>query len=139
MKNLTDEEKKDVVRNTIAAFNARDLALYLSYHMQDATSWEVYFKEPLGIKESVEFIPAYWQAFPDARVETQRMYVSGDHVFVENIVSGTFMQEFLGKKPTGKRFEQREGVIFELRADKIAAVRIYLDRKTQEEQLGVAF
>lgn len=137
MHQWTDEQKKQVVKKTIEAFNKRDLDLYLSYHTDDATSWEVYFDKPLGIKESLEFVPNYWRAFPDAKVETQAMFVSGDMVIVENIVTGTFVNEFLGQKPTGKRFEQREGVFFELRDGKIAAVRIYLDRKTQEEQLGI--
>ncbi|MCC6147576.1 MAG: ester cyclase [Anaerolineaceae bacterium] len=137
MAQWTDEQKKEIVRKTIEAFNRRDLALYLSYHTPDATSWEVYFEKPLDIQASSEYIPNYWRAFPDAKVDPQVMYVSGDTVIVENIVSGTFTNEFLGQKPTGKRFEQGEGVFFELKDGKIKAVRIYMDRKTQEEQLGI--
>ena len=137
MAQWTDEQKKEVVRKAIEAFNHRDLDLYLSYHTEDATSWEVYFDKPLDIKESTEYIPDYWHAFPDAKVDPQAMYVSGDMVIVENVVSGTFVNEFLGQKPTGKRFEQPEGVFFELRDGKIGAVRIYMDRKTQEEQLEI--
>ncbi len=137
MPHLNDEQKKEVVRKAIEAFNRRDLALYLSYHTPDATSWEVYFEKPLSIQASTEFVPNYWRAFPDARVDPQQMYVCGDTVIVENIVSGTFNGEFLGKKPTGRHFQQPEGVFFELKDGKIAAVRIYMDRRTQEEQLGI--
>lgn len=134
---LTPIQKKRIVRETIAAFNRRDLDLYLSFHMKDATSWEVYFPKPLKVQESRDFILGYWRAFPDAKVETQKMLTSGNTVIAENIVTGTFEGEFLGQKPTGRHFEQREAAIFELRAGKIAAIRIYLDRRSQEEQLGM--
>lgn len=137
MLRLTDDQKKELVRNTIAAFNSRELGLYFSYHTDDATSWEVYFEAPIRVKESEAFTKAYWRAFPDAAVDTQNMWVSGDVVFVENLVSATFRGEFLGQRPTGQRFVQREAVLFELKGDKISAVRIYLDRRTQEEQLGI--
>jgi len=134
---LTPEQKKRIVRKTIAAFNRRELELYLSFHTKDATSWEVYIPEPLKVHESGEFIMGYWRAFPDAKVETRNMLVSGNTVIAENIVTGTFKNEFLGQMPTGRHFEQREAVIFELRTGKIAAVRIYMDRRSQEEQLGI--
>ena len=137
MSQLTDAEKKELIRKTIGAFNSRNLDLYFSYHTDEATSWEVYFEAPIRVKESAEFTRAYWSAFPDAAVDTQQMWVSGNVVFVENIVSGTFRGEFLGRRPTGRRFLLREAVIFELAADKISAVRIYMDRRTQEEQLGI--
>jgi steroid delta-isomerase-like uncharacterized protein len=126
------------VRNAIAALNDRDLERFFSLHTEDTTSHEVYFPEPLGRQQFQEFLTEFLDAYPDAHVQTQNMFAQGESVAVENVMSATFANAFRGVAPTGKRYTVREGVFFELRNRKIKAARIYLDRKTIEEQLGLA-
>jgi steroid delta-isomerase-like uncharacterized protein len=131
-----EERNKKAVRNAIAAFNNQDLEEYWRWHTEDTTSHEVYFPEPLTKKEMSEFVPKLWHSYPDWHIETKNMIVQGDTVVVENVMSATFVNDFEGQKATGKMFSVREAVFFEMKDGKIKDVRVYLDRKSQEEQLG---
>lgn len=133
-----EERNMEAVRNAIDAFNRQDLEAYWSYHTEDTTSHEVYFPEPLTKAEMTKFVPALWHSYPDWHIETQTMIASGNMVAVENVMSATFVNDDGETKATGKKFSVREGVFFEMENGKIKHVRVYLDRKSQEEQLGTA-
>ena len=135
---IKEEKNKEVVRNAIAAFNKQDLDLYWSYHTEDTTSHEVYFPEPLTKAQMSEFVPQLWHSYPDWHIETKTIIAEGDMVAVENIMTATFVRDQGDVKATGKSFSLREGVIFEMKDGLIHHVRIYLDQKTQNEQLGLA-
>jgi steroid delta-isomerase-like uncharacterized protein len=108
----------------------------MSYHTEDATSHEVFFPEPVPHDELIELLHQWLHAYPDAIIDTQKVFVEGNIVAVENHVSGTFDNDFLGDKATGRSYETREAVFFELENGKIKAERIYIDRKSIAEQLG---
>lgn len=135
---MTKEERnKETVLNAIAAFNQQDLDLYWSYHTEDTTSWEVYFEEPLTKAQMSEFVPQLWKTFPDWHIETKTILAMGDKVVVENVMSATFINEYRGQPPTGKKFSVGECVFFDMQDGKIKDVRVYLDRKTQDAQMGI--
>jgi steroid delta-isomerase-like uncharacterized protein len=133
-----EEQNKEVVRKAIEAFNNQDLEAYWSYHTEDTTSHEVYFPEALNKAQMTEFVPQLWHSYPDWHIETQSMTAEGDMVAIENIMTATFERDFGDQKATGKSFEVREGVFFQMKDGKIQHVRVYLDQKTQEEQLGLS-
>lgn len=138
-KMITKEERnKEAVRKAIDAFNRQDIEAYWSYHTEDTTSHEVYFAEPLTKEEMSKFVPQLWHSYPDWYIETKNMVASDDMVAVENVMSATFVNDDGDIKATGKKFSVREGVFFEMEDGKIKHVRVYLDRKSQEEQLGLA-
>jgi steroid delta-isomerase-like uncharacterized protein len=85
-----------------------------------------------------EFVPKLWAAYPDWNIAIQSMTAEGDMVAVENIMTATFENDFEDQKATGRSFKLREGVFFEMKGGLIHHVRVYLDQKTQEEQLGTA-
>lgn len=132
-----EQENKDVVRKAIAAFNARDLDGFFSFHTEDTTSHEVFFPEPLGRDEFRAFVQEFWHAYPNHRIETVNMIAEGDEVVVENVLTATFENELRGVKPTGRAYTTREAVVFDFVDHKIRAARIFLDQKTMEEQLGI--
>jgi steroid delta-isomerase-like uncharacterized protein len=132
------EKHKETIRKAIEAFNNQDLDAYWNYHTEDTTSHEVYFPEPLTKEEMSEFVPKLWASYPDWNIAIQSMTAEGDMVAVENIMSATFENDFEDQKATGRSFELREGVFFEMKDGLIHHVRVYLDQKTQEEQLGTA-
>jgi steroid delta-isomerase-like uncharacterized protein len=133
-----EEINKETVRKAIDAFNRQDLEAYWSYHTEDTTSHEVYFAEPLSKEEMTKFVPQLWHSYPDWHIETKNMVAAGDMVAIENVMSATFVNDHGDTKATGKKFSIREGVFFEMEDGKIKHVRVYLDRKSQEEQLGLA-
>ena len=135
---MTKEERNmEVVRRAIRALNDRDVDGFLSNFTEDGTSHEVFFPEPLNLEEFRPFLEEWLDAYPDAKIETQNMVAEGDKVAVENIVSGTFKKDLSGNKATGRHYQAREGVFFDLSGGKIRAERIYLDQKHIEEQLGI--
>lgn len=132
-----EERNKETVRKAIEAFNRQDLETYWSYHTEDTTSHEVYYPEPLTKEEMSRFVPQLWNSYPDWHIETRNMVASGDMVAIENIMTATFVKDQGEIKATGKKFTVREGVFFEMEDGKIKHVRVYLDRKSQEQQLGL--
>ena len=132
------ERNKETVRKAIAAFNKQDLEEFWSYHTDDTTSAEVYFPEPLTKAEMSEFVPKLWAAYPDWTIDTKTMIAQNNVVIVENIMTATFKNDFDDQKATGKTFSVREAVFFIFHGDKIKDVRVFLDRQSQEEQLGTA-
>lgn len=131
------ERNKAAVRGAIDAFNRQDLALYWSFHTDDTTSWEVYFPEPLTKAQMSEFVPKLWRAYPDWTIQTKTMIAQGNRVVVENVMTATFAGNYEGVKATGRTFSVREAVFFVMQDGKIKDVRVYLDRKSQDEQLGL--
>jgi steroid delta-isomerase-like uncharacterized protein len=131
-----EEKNKEVVLAAIDAFNKQDLELYWSYHTEDTTSHEVYFPEPLTKAEMSKFVPELWHSYPDWHIDTKTIIAEGDIVAVENIMTATFVNDHGDVKATGKSFTVPEGVIFQMKDGKIQHVRIYLDSKSQAEQLG---
>ncbi len=134
---LKEEKNKETVRKAIAAFNRQDLEGYWSYHTEDTTSHEVYFPEPLGKAEMSKFVPELWVSYPDWFIDTKNMIASGDKVAIENVMSATFENDQGDVKATGKKFVVPEGVFFDMKDGKIQHVRVYLDRKSQQQQLGL--
>lgn len=132
------QQNKAIVLSAIDAFNRQDLELYLSYHTEDYTSREVFYAAPLTCEAVAAFMPRYWRAYPDARVEVQHIYAEADRVIVENIMSGTLMNDFDDMKATGKSFRVWEACVFDMENGKIRAARVYTDRLAINEQLGVS-
>jgi steroid delta-isomerase-like uncharacterized protein len=134
---MTQEERNmEVVRSAIQALNDRDVERFFSYHTDATTSHEVFFPEPLGREEFEAFLRDWLEAYPDASIRTQNMVAMGNKVCVENLLSGTFKKDLRGQKATGRSYQVREAVFFDLQNDKIKAARIYLDQKSIQEQLG---
>jgi steroid delta-isomerase-like uncharacterized protein len=132
-----EDRNKEVVRKAIDAFNRQDLETYWSCHTEDTTSHEVYFPKPLTKDEMSKFVPELWHAYPDWHIETRMMVAEGDMVAVENVMTATFVRDHGEVKATGKSFNVREGVFFQMKDGKIQHVRVYLDRRSQDEQLGL--
>lgn len=131
-----EEHNRDVVLKAIKALSDGDVEGFFSYHTEDMTSHEVFFPEPLTKKELEPFLYDWLHAYPDVKIETVNIKVEGDTVAVENIVSGTFENDLSGVKATGRFYEVREAVFFEMENGKIKHERIYIDQKSIEEQLG---
>ncbi len=132
-----EEHNRDVVRKAIKALSDHDVAGFFSYHTDDMTSHEVFFPLPLGKVDLEAFLHDWLHAYPDVRIETQNIRVEGDTVAVENVVSGTFVNDLRGVKATGRFYRVREAVFFDMKEGKIKDERIYIDQKSIEEQLGI--
>ena len=76
-------------------------------------------------------------AFPDGRLEIQRIHEVGDTVVVEFTARGTQTGELMGIAPTGRSMTLPVCIVMEVRDGKIYAEREYMDMMHMFTQLGV--
>jgi steroid delta-isomerase-like uncharacterized protein len=136
---MTEQEarNRETVLKAINALSDHDIEGFMAYHTDGMTSHEVYFPEPIGRDALIDWLHQWLHAYPDAKIDTQVAIVEGDTVAVQNLVSGTFANDLQGIKATGRSYVTREAVFFDLENGKIKAERIYIDRRSIDEQLGV--
>ncbi len=70
-------------------------------------------------------------------IDTRTIIAQDSRVVVENVMTATFVHDYEGVKATGRVFSVREAVFFDMQDGLIKDVRVYLDRKSQDEQLGL--
>lgn len=134
---MTKEEQNiQAVKEAIEALNNGEIEKFLSYYTEDCKFQEVGFPEPLTKKEFKVLLDEWWNAYPDVKVDTQRINAEGDKVSVENVMSATFVNDLGGVKATGKFYQTREAVFFDMENGKIKYERVYLDQLHVDEQVG---
>jgi len=77
-------------------------------------------------------------AFPDGKIEIQKITATGDTAIVEFIGRGTHTGDLMGISPTGRQVTIPVCEVYELRDGKIYAERQYMDMLVMMQQLGVA-
>jgi len=77
-------------------------------------------------------------AFPDGKIEIQKITATGDTAIVEFIGRGTHTGDLMGISPTGRQVSIPVCEVYELRDGKIYAERQYMDMLVMMQQLGVA-
>ena len=71
----------------------------------------------------------------DARPEVKRLFVDDGQAALEADFAGLHVGEFGGIQPTGREVRVPYSVIYDLRGDKISALRIYFPMSLLIEQL----
>ena len=89
-------------------FNARDTDEILANLADDYVSPNALPGTPPGPEGPREVYLRLWSAFPDLEFEVEDMLVADDRVAVIGMMRGTHRGEFMGIKPTNKRFEARQ-------------------------------
>jgi steroid delta-isomerase-like uncharacterized protein len=89
-----------------------------------------------GPDTGIAIAQMYAVAFPDGRLEVQRVYTQGDTAIAEMTARGTHGGELMGNAPTGKAVEITICNIMELRNGKIHREREYMDMLTLMSQVG---
>jgi steroid delta-isomerase-like uncharacterized protein len=77
-------------------------------------------------------------AFPDGKIDVQKITVTGDTAIVEFTGRGTHTGDLMGIAPTGRQISIPVCDILEIRDGKIMAEREYMDMMHVMQQLGVA-
>ena len=97
-------KNKDMVRRMVEAINAGE---------EDAAVGELF--APRAARRVKRLFAEFRSAFPDWREEVVELVAEGDAVAGRFRCSGTYLGEFLGETPTGRRMEVEE--VFFLRAE----------------------
>ncbi len=101
----------------------------------DDEAWGEHHQSPNGVRA---FYEQLMQALPDLEIEVQRRHVTDDAILVEVIIRGTHLGAWRGLPATGRRVEFPLCGIYTFDADdRLAGEKIYYDRGTVLQQLGV--
>ena len=76
-------------------------------------------------------------AYPDFRLEILDSLAQDDRLAVHWVVTGTHKGDFRGIAPTGKQIRITGVTLARIKDGKLAEDRVYFDRMTMFEQLGV--
>ena len=101
----------------------------------DDEAWGEHYKGIDGVRQ---FYEQLMKALPDLEIEIVRRHVTDDAVLLEVMIRGTQLGEWRGLPATGRRVEiPLCGVYTFDSEDRLAGERIYYDRATVLQQLGV--
>ena len=101
----------------------------------DDEAWGEHYEGKDGVRD---FYQQLMKALPDLEIETKRQHVTGDAIVVEVVIRGTQRGEWRGLPATGRRVEVPLCGVYTFDAnDRLSGERIYYDRATVLQQLGV--
>ncbi len=142
--NMNDEEDKEE-RNkktalaSVRGFTNRDVETTLKDVDDNAVEYGDGSMEPVKSKDSVrKWMQAWFTAFPDLKGNDLVAAADGDMVMVCGEWSGTWKNDFMGMKATGKSFKQKDVDIFMFNdAGKIIEHRAIQSNENLSRQIGM--
>jgi steroid delta-isomerase-like uncharacterized protein len=129
------ENIKKVVERYVELLNKHDLNEIRKLYHKDYTYTGSDGKLQKGPDAGIAAIDMYLKAFPDMKVEVNRMFSDGHTVISELTGSGTHKGMLMGMAPTGRTGRVLMCNILEVRDGKVAAEREYMDTAVMIRQL----
>lgn len=133
---MSDANNIQIVEQVGAALNAHDLDRYMEF-IDDSYTGETEFGAVAGPAAQRQQVEIFFEAFPDLRVETEGILVSGDHVVARVRYTGTHKGNFRGLAATNKPINIQACVVIEMRSGKIIRSMYYSQNAKLLSQLGV--
>jgi steroid delta-isomerase-like uncharacterized protein len=131
-------DPKHVVERHVEAFNAHDGA---AEPWSDDAEFVAPNASMHGRDEVLGFLGAFWEAFPDARLETSRLLAQGSAAAAEGRFIGTHtgvLRTPEGEVPaTGRHVEFRWMSSYDVRGEELASEHLYFDQAELLGQLGL--
>ena len=94
---MTEKENIDLIQREIEAFNRKDWDAYLACFDKSVLTLEPDEDSPiLGHEGLKRRVVTYTRAFPDVRLETERMFGQGDLVCLNSLFIGTHKGDLPG-------------------------------------------
>jgi steroid delta-isomerase-like uncharacterized protein len=118
-------------------WDRRDSEALTRRHAEDGTIISPIFRTVQGRAEILASYQALFATFADWRYVCQRLLVDGERVAQEFTVSATHSGTFMGFPPTGRKFDIRGVLLFEMKDGLIAHERRYYDFTGLLMQLGI--
>ena len=131
---LTEED----LREYLGAWNAHDAERVVSYFTDDATYDDVAMGQVAISKDQIrEFAKSMFRSTPDVTFELLSLFVAGDWIASEWVMTGTQTGDMPGVPATGRSFSIRGASVGELAGDKIKRNSDYWSLTSLLQQLGV--
>ena len=137
--NASREERLALVEEHVQQENQHDLDGIMETFGENA--W--YENDPVSeLHDGRDSVRAYYddllQALPDFHIDIHQRHVTDEHVILETTISGTHEGNWRGLPGTGREIEFDACAVFAFDEDaKLAGERIYYDRASLLEQLGI--
>ena len=93
--------------------------------------------EPIDREGFKQLIHAYRQAFPDLRETVEEQFVADERVVQRTTSQGTFSNEMMGMRPTGKSYTVSGIEIVRIADGRIVEARVMFDSLGFMQQIGV--
>jgi steroid delta-isomerase-like uncharacterized protein len=131
---MSVEATADTMRSYLDALLAR--GDFADYFTDDVTWTTIGTDQTMQGREAVRdfLVWMHTQAF-DARLRVKTLVVGDGQAVLEADLVGTHTGEFLGMAATGKSVQVPYCVVYDLRDDKIAALRAYIPMDLFAQQL----
>jgi steroid delta-isomerase-like uncharacterized protein len=139
---MTEKENIAVIEREIEAFNRKDWDAYLECFDKSVVTLEPDEDTPiLGHEGLKRRVVRYTRAFPDVRLETERMFGQGDLVCLNSLFIGTHKGDLPGPgatqiPATGKKVRVHGCSVFRIRKGKITEFIGYYDQVELFNQIG---
>ena len=131
---LTEED----LREYLGAWNAHDAERIVTYFTDDAKYEDVAMGQvSIGKDEIREFAQSMFRSTPDVNFELLSLFVTGDSIASEWVMTGTQTGDMPGLPATGRSFSIRGASVGELAGDKIKRNSDYWSLASLLQQLGV--
>ena len=129
---------KEVLQVWIEALNERDAQKAAALYHEDAINIQVAADSPIYGREAIfqDFVN-FFSAFPDNYTHVENLFEDGEWAIIEWSGGGTFLGEFAGIMPSGKKFALRGCGFFQVKDGKINFQRGYWDKATMFNQIGI--
>ena len=131
---MSRSERVRHVEQVFDAFNNHDAERVVAEMADGMTFDDPMQDEPLARDEFYEVCVGFFEVFPDAGWETERVLADEDDSVA---VQGTFQESFHGMEPTVESVALPTMSLFTVSADGITEWRDYWDLVTFRRQLGV--
>lgn len=132
----TTVDLNPTIAGAVEAFNDHDLDGFIAKLADDARFTDP-VEEGLTKAETRAYMEELVEAFPDVRIEPERVIASGNETAMECTFHGTQDGEFNGIPPTGETVDDTFVSLITVSDDGITSWTDYWDRMSLVEQLGV--
>ena len=139
---MTEKENIDLIQREIEAFNRKDWDAYLACFDKSVLTLEPDEDSPiLGHEGLKRRVVTYTRAFPDVRLETERLFGQGDLVCLNSLFIGTHKGDLPGPggtqiPATGKSVRVHGCSVFRIRRGRITEFIGYYDQVELFNQIG---
>ena len=128
-----------IARDFFESWNRRDWSHYRELMHKDYSYTGGDGKAQPGAEAGLAVAQVFANAFPDGRIEPDKIHVCGDNVVIAEFVGrGTHKGDLMGMAPTGRHVAINVCDVLEFRDGKIIAEREYMDMMAMMQQLGLA-
>ncbi|HYD21011.1 MAG TPA: ester cyclase [Flavipsychrobacter sp.] len=133
-----EERNKKTVMASMEAMTKGDVDAMLKDAAPDAVDYNDGSMPPMKISDSLKgMIKQFMTAFPDYKVNNAEYFADGNKVLVYYECSGTWKNDMMGMKATGKPFTQRDVEIFTFNDEgKVTEHRSVQSMGTMMAQIG---